>query len=67
MLFLNTSFGSSGRINGVNYKGIYRLGFHNVAVAHINRVVVLTGFSYKQINAWTFHRDKKMAVITKKP
>ncbi len=37
-------FGLSGRINGVKYKGLYRLGFQNVAVGRIDGVTALTGF-----------------------
>ena len=40
--------GSSGRINGENYKALDRLGFQNVAVGRINGVVAL----YE--NVWSF-------------
>ena len=46
--------GSSGSF----YKGLYRLGFQNVAVGRINGVAGLTGFSYKNMT-WPFRRDKK--------
>jgi len=34
---------------GYNYKGLYRLGFQNVAIGLINRVAAFTGFSYKKM------------------
>ena len=47
------------------YEGIYTLGFHNVAVARINRVVALRG-GFSQEKVWAFRRDKKVVIVNNK-
>ena len=61
---MNAHIGLSCRINEVNYKGIYMLGFQNVAVGRINGVAALTGFSYKKMYGY-LAGPKQVAIITR--
>ena len=42
-----SNFGMTDRINGLNFEGLYRLGFSKCG--RINKVAALTGFSYEKM------------------
>ena len=46
---MNMLTGLSCRLNGVKLcKGLYRLGFQNVAIDHVDLLAAFTGFSYQK-------------------